>query len=463
MMETASVIAGAVRSGTLRACDAVEAALQRIELRNREINAFTLVLTERARETAKKLDRRVKAGVDPGPLAGVSFGVKNLFDIAGHPTVAGSRISAHEAPARRDATAIRRLEAAGAVLVGALNMDEYASGFTTENTHFGPTRNPHDRSRIAGGSSGGSAAAVAAGMVPLALGSDTNGSIRVPSALCGVYGLKPTYGRLSRAGTQLFSESLDHIGPIGLTASDLAAAYDAMQGPDDLDPVLAQRSPEPASADLKRGADGLRLALADGYFAQRADDAALAAAEKVGKALGVRSRATLPGAEKGWAASLVITLIEGSSVHLPRLRERAHEFDPMTRDRFLAGALAPAQVYLEAQRARRKYRDQVRRALDDVDVLITPAVPFEAPEIGADEVEVAGERLNPRGMLGLYTQPISVIGFPALVVPVRTSDRLPRSIQLVAKPWNETLLFRVAQALEDACVASARVVHEAAP
>jgi len=159
----------------------------------------------------------------------------------------------------------------------------------------------------------------------------------------------------------------------------------------------------------------------------------------------------------------VITLIEGSSVHLPRLRERAHEFDPMTRDRFLAGALAPAQVYLEAQRARRKYRDQVRRALDDVDVLITPAVPFEAPEIGADEVEVAGERLNPRGMLGLYTQPISVIGFPALVVPVRTSDRLPRSIQLVAKPWNETLLFRVAQAFEDACVASARVVHEAAP
>src|SRR5512138_63716 len=196
----ARTIADAVRAGNVRAHDVVSNALDRIAQRNAALNAFTHVLQEQALADAEAIDRRVASAQDPGPLAGVPFAAKNLFDIAGITTLAGSKIHANRPAAARDATAVARLRAAGAILVGALNMDEYAYGFTTENTHYGATRNPHDLSRIAGGSSGGSAAAVAGGLVPLALGTDTNGSIRVPAALCGVFALKPTFGRVSRAG-----------------------------------------------------------------------------------------------------------------------------------------------------------------------------------------------------------------------------------------------------------------------
>ncbi len=457
MIATAHDIAAAVRSRQCRVEDIVEATLARIAASDRQINAFTTVTAERARARAKVLDDRMLSGEDLGPLAGVPFAVKNLFDIAGLPTIAGSRISVGNAPASADATAIRRLEAAGAILVGALNMDEYASGFTTENSHYGPTRNPHDLGRMSGGSSGGAGAAVAAGMVPLTLGSDTNGSIRVPSALCGVFGLKPTYGRLSRAGTQLFSESLDHIGPLGRTVADVALAYDAMQGSDTADPVLAARPMEPALPLIEAGIADLRLAIGSGYFGRRADRTALDVATFAAKSLNVEEEVDLPGAERGWAASLVVTLIEGSSVHLSRLRTRPQDFDPMTRDRFLAGALAPAELYLKAQRERRNFREKALRVFERIDILITPAVPFEAPPIGCNRLEVAGEILDPRGMLGLFTQPVSFIGLPAVTVPIRTSDVLPRAVQLVAKPWNEQGLLRVARALEKLGVAAARI------
>lgn len=432
---------------------AIRAIFDRIERLDPDVNAFTLLLRERALTRAADLNARRSTG---GPLAGVPFAVKNLFDVAGERTLSGSRIAASARPATRDATAIRRLEAAGAVLVGALNMDEYASGFTTENTHYGPTRNPHDPGRMAGGSSGGSAAAVAAGMVPLTLGSDTNGSIRVPSALCGVFGLKPTYGRLSRAGTQIFAESLDHVGPIASTIEILAGAYDAMLGPDDRDPVLAEVPAEPVSGLVHAGVNGLRLAVGSGYFARRCDEAALHAVQSVAALLDIGEHADLPGAAEAWAGSLVVTLVEGSSVHLPRLRERPMDFDPMTRDRFLAGALVPAEIYLAAQRCRRRFRDAALRVFERVDVLVTPAVPFEAPPIGCDALRVAGETMNPRGMLGLYTQPISFIGLPAMVVPL-AGKGLPRAVQLVARPWNEAALFRVAGSLVDAGVATAHV------
>ena len=223
----ASEIAAAVSEGRISAAAVVGAALARIRQLNSKLNAFTDVLGERALERAQAIDRtRAK-----GPLAGVPFAVKNMFDIAGLATRAGSRINRDRAPATRDATLIARLEAAGAVLVGALNMGEYAYDFTGENVHDGDCRNPHDLTRMTGGSSSGSACAVAAGLTALALGSDTNGSIRVPSSLCGVFGLKPTYGRLSRAGTFPFVASLDHVGPMARSARDLALAYDARLAP----------------------------------------------------------------------------------------------------------------------------------------------------------------------------------------------------------------------------------------
>src|SRR5262249_26709029 len=232
------------RTRRTSAREVVTGALERIERRDRILNCFTRVLGEVAIADADRVDRIIATGGDPGPLAGVPFAVKNLFDVGGVTTLAGSRIHPQPPPAPRDAPAVGSLRRAGAVLVGCLNMDEYAFGFTTENTHYGPTHNPHDLTRMAGGSSGGSAAAVAAGLVTLSLGSDTNGSIRVPAALCGVFGLKPTFGRVSRAGVVLFAGSLDHVRPFARAVRDLALAFDAIQGPGGAGPDCARRPAE---------------------------------------------------------------------------------------------------------------------------------------------------------------------------------------------------------------------------
>src|ERR1035438_8779104 len=249
-------LAAAIRSGAISAVDVTRAALDRIGNSDGDLNCFTQVLPDRALAEASAVDKKIAAGEDPGPLAGVPFAAKNLFDIRGIPTLAGSIIRADAPAAQQDAAAITSLNQAGAVLVGALNMDEFAYGFTTENSHYGATHNPHDLTRVAGGSSGGSAAAVAAGLVPLTLGSDTNGSIRVPSSFCGIFGLKPTYGRLSRRGAFLFVSSLDHVGPFARSAEDLAAAYDILQGPDPQDPVCTMRPAELCLPALRKGSEG---------------------------------------------------------------------------------------------------------------------------------------------------------------------------------------------------------------
>src|SRR6202035_1612020 len=238
---SAVAIASAVADRRLSALAVTEAALARIAKHDTILNAFTDVTADRARAKARAIDAAVTAGKKPGPLAGVPFAVKNLFDVQGLATRAGSKINRDSKPSPRDATLIERMEAAGAILVGALNMGEYAYDFTGENVHDGPSRNPHDPTRMTGGSSGGSGGAVGGGLVPLALGSDTNGSIRVPASFCGAFGLKPTYGRLSRAGSFPFVSSLDHLGPLARSVADLASAYDAMQGYDPTDPVCVER------------------------------------------------------------------------------------------------------------------------------------------------------------------------------------------------------------------------------
>jgi len=295
---TASEIAAAVAAGTSSATSVVEGALTRIKARNPALNAFTAVTAERALAKARALDAARASGKPLGPLAGVPFAVKNLFDIAGLPTLAGSKINRDRAAAGADAPLIARLEAAGAVLVGALNMGEYAYDFTGENVHDGPSRNPHDTAHMTGGSSGGSGDAVAGGLVPLSLGSDTNGSIRVPSSFCGLFGLKPTYGRLSRARTFPFVASLDHLGPLARSAQDLALAYDAMQGHDPEDPVCADRPAEPVLPLLDRGVDGLRVAVAGGYFKRGASPEVLDALGRIAKALGATREIEIPEAAR---------------------------------------------------------------------------------------------------------------------------------------------------------------------
>ena len=442
-------IARAVASGETSAVAVVEATLARIATLNPLLNAFTAVTAARARKRAAALDARRAAGDRLGPLAGVPFAVKNLFDVAGLSTRAGSRINRERPPAEKDAPLIARLEAAGAVLVGALNMGEYAYDFTGENVHDGPSRNPHDTTRMTGGSSGGSGAAVAGRLVPLALGSDTNGSIRVPSSLCGIFGLKPTYGRLSRAGSFPFVTSLDHLGPLARSAADLAAAYDAMQGPDPADPVCAQRPVESTLPLIERKAERLRIAIAGGYFRAGVPVEAAAAVAKVAAALGAAREIELPEAERARAAAYVITAAEGAALHLDRLRCRAADYDPAVRDRLIAGAMIPAAMVANAQKFRRWYRDRVLALFDEVDAILAPATPCTAPSLGQETFVVNGLAMPVRANLGIYTQPLSFIGLPVVVVPVVLSA-LPIGVQIVAAPWREDIALRIARALEAA-------------
>jgi AtzE family amidohydrolase len=444
--------ATAVRAGRQSAVDVTRANLDRICARDGAINAFTAVVAGRALAAAARIDDLVRSGRDPGPLAGASFAVKNLFDVEGITTLAGSRIDADLPPAARDATLVARLESAGAVLIGALNMDEYAFGFSTQNSHYGPTRNPHDLSRIAGGSSGGSAAAVAAGLVPMALGSDTNGSIRVPAALCGVFGLKPTYGRLSRAGTRLFAASLDHVGPLACSVGDIAAVYDALQGPDRADPVCADRPIAPVASTLAQDMDGLRVGLAAGYFESGGHPEVFAATERVAAALGVVRRVNLPEPALARAAAMVITAGEGAESHLADLKARAADFDPMTRPLFLSGTVVPAAWYVRAQRFRRWYCRELEALFRDIDVILAPATPYPAFPIGQRMMEVDGRQVPAAGHLGVFTQPLSFAGLPVLAAPVAASGPLPLGIQIVAAPWREDLVLRVAAVAEAAGV-----------
>jgi AtzE family amidohydrolase len=456
----ATQIAEVVRGHEISAKAIVAAALARIATHNRELNCFTNVLADTALAEAEKIDEAIAKGIDPGSLAGVPFAVKNLFDVAEVTTLAGSKINAEKLPASQDATAVARLKQAGAVLVGTLNMDEYAYGFVTENAHYGPTHNPHDFRRIAGGSSGGSAAAVASGLVPLTLGSDTNGSIRVPAALCGIFGLKPTYGRLSRAGTVLFCGSFDCIGPFARSVRDIAMVYDVLQGPDIRDPVCTKRRAEPCLSELSQGIDGLRIAIAGDYFTQSAYPEALDAVAKVANALGVTESVTLPEPHRARAAAYIITAAEGASLHLKDLRERPHDFDFATRDRFLAGALIPGDWYIQAQRFRTWFRDRVREIFHNVDIILAPTTPYPATEIGQQTIVVEGEEILVRPNLGLFTQPLSFIGLPIISVPIQRPDHLPLGVQIIAAPYNEALILRVAALLESMGIVSAPVVQK---
>jgi aspartyl-tRNA(Asn)/glutamyl-tRNA(Gln) amidotransferase subunit A len=451
---SAADVAAAVQGRKLSALAVTEAALARIARHDPILNAFTDVTAERARARARAIDAALAAGKKPGPLAGVPFAVKNLFDVQGLPTRAGSKINRGLKPSPRDATLIERMEAAGAVLVGALNMGEYAYDFTGENVHDGPSRNPHDPTRMTGGSSGGSGGAVGGNLVPLALGSDTNGSIRVPSSFCGIFGLKPTYGRLSRARSFPFVFSFDHLGPFARNVFDLALAYDAMQGPDPEDAACTIRPAEPVAPLLAQDIGGLRIAIAGGYFQNNVFPEAVEAVARVARALGAISTVEIPEAARARAAAYVITTAEGASLHLDRLRQRPDEFDPAVRDRLLAGAMIPAPLVDRAQKFRRWYRAAVLELFKSVDVILAPATPCVAPKLGQATFVLDGVELPVRANIGIHTQPISFIGLPVVAVPVPL-EPMPIGVQIIAAPWREDIALRVAYALERAGVVAA--------
>ncbi len=454
-------LAQAIAAGDVGAREVLEVSIARIEATDASVNAFTQKSYLRARQEADAVDAQRERGEPLGPLAGVPYAVKNLFDVQGEVTLAGSKVNRSHAAAAQDAFLIARMKAAGAVLVGSLNMDEYAYGFTTENTHYGPCHNPHDLTRIAGGSSGGSAAAVAASQVPITLGSDTNGSIRVPSSLCGVWGLKPTFGRLSRRGSYPFVHSIDHLGPLADSVQSLALAYDMLQSPDAMDPGCHALRVQPTASSLPLGAQGLRIGVLGGYFHDNATTPAREATMLAAKTLGASDLVDWPDASLGRAAAFIITASEGGSLHLADLRVSPEDFEPLSVDRFISGALQPASWYLRAQRFRRVYRDRVNALFKHWDVLLAPATPVSAPPIGTEWLDINGAQQPCRPSMGLLTQPISFAGCPVVAAPMwpAGTEGMPIGVQIIAAPWREDLVLRVAQVLQNAGVAHLQPVN----
>ena len=421
--------ADAVRSGRLSAVALATAALDRIAARNPAIIAVTRTLRDRALGEAAAVDAQLAAGQDPGPLAGVPYGVKDLFDVAGLPTTAGAGRLRDAPPATADAEAIVRLRAAGAVLVATLNMDEFAYGFVTDNAHWGITRNPHDPARFAGGSSGGSAAAVAAGMLPFALGSDTNGSIRIPASLCGIYGTKPTHDSLPLAGTYPFVHTLDDIGAFTRSAGDLAL----------VDAVL--RGGAGDTAPLRRPA------LLGGWFAANLAPGMAAALDRLSAGLGGLPVVDLPDVARARSAAFLLTAYEGGRLHRDALAADPLSYDPATRDRLIAGAALPDAIYAQAMAFRSVFAAHVERALADHDVLIAPATFGPAPRIDDPTIPIDGAPQPARANLGLYTQPISFLGLPVVAAPLPV-DGLPMGVQLIAAKGRDSALIDYATMLE---------------
>ncbi|MFN7864293.1 MAG: AtzE family amidohydrolase [Curvibacter sp.] len=458
-LDTVALATGVAR-GDFSAREVLADCVARVEATDARVNAFTDRTFTRAQREADAIDARRARGEVLPPLAGVPYAVKNLFDIQGLHTRAGSRINRSAPPATADAVLVSQMQSAGAVLLGGLNMDEYAYGFTTENTHDGPTHNPHDLTRIAGGSSGGSAAAVAAAQVPLSLGSDTNGSIRVPASLCGVWGLKPTFGRLSRRGSYPFVHSIDHLGPFASSVAGLALAYDALQTPDPLDPGCHALRVQPVGTQLQRGVRGLRIGVLGGYFHDNATAPAREVVALAACTLGAQPDVIWPDPHLGRTAAFIITASEGGNLHLDDLRTRPQDFEPLSVDRFIAGAVQPAAWYLRAQRYRRIYRDRVNALFQHWDVLIAASTPVSAPVIGNEWLDVNGTRHPSRPAMGLLTQPISFAGCPVAAAPLwPQGSALPIGVQLIAAPWREDLALRAAQMLSDAGVAGVRPVN----
>lgn len=430
-MRPALAIAEAVRSGRESARAVTEACIA--ALQSDPYVCVTRVLADRARAEATAVDALIAQGRDPGPLAGVPYGVKDLFDVAGFATAAGSAIHADAPPAKADADAVLRLKQAGAVLVATLNMDEFAYGFATINARHGTTRNPHDPARLAGGSSGGSAAAVAGGLLAFSLGSDTNGSVRVPASLTGLYGLRPGHGDLPMGGTFPFAESFDDIGPFTCDAADMAALWQ----------ILSGHSAAADSADADRAP--LRIGRLGGRFCENADPASLAAIDAIAPDAPV---VALPDIARARSAAFLITAFEGGKLHRESLASRAMEFDPQVRDRLLAGALLPDALYERAQAFRATYKAALAPIIAPFDVLLAPASPCTAPLISDPRIEIDGELRPARAELGIHAQPISFTGLPSLAVPLLRPGQLPLGLQLIGKLGGEPALLRFAADLE---------------
>lgn len=453
----AAAIVNAVATAQTSARSVMVETLARIEVNTGRTGAFTDVLKERAPATADGVDADLKAGKKL-PLAGVPFAVANAFDLKGIATRAGSKIGREGLAATADAALVTRLEAAGAICVGAANMDEFGLGHTGENPHDGAVHNPHELAAIAGGAPAGLAAAIAGGMVPVGLGLDSDGGLRIAASLSGVFAIKPTYGRLSRVGVFPVAPSLDGAGVMARSVEDLTLAYDAAQGVDVADPAMVKRPLEPVSGRLERGSAGLRIAIADGDFAGAGDVRQMM--DEIGKRLEVMRRVTIPHAQAALAAAHLMVMAEAASLHAERLRTRPADFDPAVFDRLAAGSLLPAQWIERAQRFRRMFHEQMLALFSTIDVILAPATPMRAPRLGQKSARVGTIEVPVRQSLNSYTAAFSLSGLPVATVPIAMEgQRLPLGVQAIAAPWREDFALRIARELEKTGLAKAPVAR----
>ncbi len=449
---TLSAIAAHIARGEVSPVAVTSAVLARIDRYEPELNAFITVLADEALVAARRAEAEIARGEYRGPLHGVPVSLKDLFLTPGIRTTAGSRLLADYRP-EQEATVARRLAAAGAILIGKANMLEFAYGEVAPD--FGPSRNPWNTAYGTSGSSSGSAAAVAAGLGYASIGSDTGGSIRLPAAYCGVVGLKPTYGLVSRAGVLPLSWSLDHVGPIARTVRDCALVLEAIAGHDPADPTSGAR-PVPRYSTLL---DQPPSACVIGIVEPAADDevtpevrAAVEATAQRVRRLGFTCKSvTLPHPRMAARALLGILYPEASAYHAPWLRDRAGDYAPNTRIRLELGQLLPATVYVRAQQVRRMIGQAYRALFEEVDLLLLPVGPAAAYRLDAPDVEPTGEYGDRMAPLIRFSGPFDLIGYPAITVPAGFTDAgLPIGVQLAGRPFEEGLIFQVAHAVERA-------------
>jgi aspartyl-tRNA(Asn)/glutamyl-tRNA(Gln) amidotransferase subunit A len=443
-----------IRKREVSPVEVVKAHLARVEALEPALNSFITLLPEQAMEEARVAEHEIESGQYRGPLHGIPIGLKDLFYVKGVRNTSGSKIFDHFIP-DYDSTLALKLREAGAILLGKLNLHQFAYGPTGENPDYGNMHNPWDRERIPGGSSGGSASATASGQCTLAMGTDTGGSIRIPSALCGLVGLKPTYGRLSRYGMTVLSWSQDHPGPMTRTVEDCALVMNAVVGYDPRDPSSANMSIPDFTQSLTENIKGLRVGVPKEPFEDPVDSEVehfvRSAIELLSKLGATIHEMSWPMYHESKAISSTILMAEATAYHSQLMKRQGSRLDPKVRLRLEAGLLISAVDYLQAQRARRLFYQQSCDLFKKVDLLAGPTVPITACNIGTEEVQIGNTLLGVIPLLTQHTRPYNLNGFPAITVPCGFSrNGLPVGFQLAGKPFDEAMVLRAAFAYEQA-------------
>lgn len=449
---TISQLAPKIRSGRISPVDLTRAVLEQIDRLDPVLNAYITVDADGALKAARASQRRLAKGEYLGPLHGIPISLKDLYDTKGMLTTAGSRILRDRVPAE-DAASVARLRAAGAILLGKTNLHEFAFGSTTQNPHFGGTRNPYDPDRIPGGSSGGSTAAVAADMCIASTGSDTGGSIRTPSALCGTVGLKPTYGRVSLHGVVPLAWSLDHVGPITKCVRDAAIMLSAMAGYDPKDPTSANEKVPRFAAALKNDVKKIKIGVDPSFCFSGLDDeveAAIKSALKLLEGLGARTvEVHLPNLELSAIVESILITTEAAAYHESNLRSRGADYGEDVRSLLEGGSVFSAVHYIKAQRLRRVIQQEFAEAFKKIDLFALPSAPVAAPTIGVESVSIRGVDVDLPMALLRFACPSNLTGLPALSVPCGLNkEGLPIGLQIVGRAFDEATVLRAAYTFE---------------